>query len=64
MEYTSVAPFVQVSLDIEAWTLTAGLRNEDGEFKVADYVTSWANDRRPVGGGKVTYDELLPIIYN
>jgi len=62
MEYTSVAPFAQVSYDLGAWTFTGGLRNEDGEFKVDDYVTSWANDRRPVGGGKITYNELLPNI--
>ena len=60
MEYSSVAPFAQVSVDLADWTFTAGLRNEDGEFKVDDYVTSWANDRRPVSGGKITYDELLP----
>jgi iron complex outermembrane receptor protein len=62
MKYTSVAPFAQVSLDVDAWTFTAGLRYEDGELEVDDYVTSWANDRRPVGGGRITYDDLLPNV--
>lgn len=62
MTYSSIAPFAQLSLDINEWTFTAGLRNEDGKFEVDDYVTSWANDRRPVTGGKVTYNELLPNI--
>jgi iron complex outermembrane receptor protein len=62
MEYSSVAPFAQLSLDVDAWTFTAGLRNEDGELKVASYVSSWGNDRRPVGGGKITYSEVLPNV--
>ena len=62
MEYSSVAPFAQLSFDINAWTITAGLRNEDGELNVASYVSSWANDRRPVAGGKITYSELLPNV--
>ena len=62
MQYTSFAPFVQVSLDAGAWTFTAGLRNEDGELDVDDYVSSWANDRRPVGGGRITYSDLLPNV--
>jgi len=62
MEYSSVAPFAQLSLDLDAWTITAGLRNEDGELNVDSYVSSWGNDRRPVGAGKITYSELLPNI--
>ena len=62
LQYTSFAPFVQLSLDVNDWTFTAGLRNEDGELKVDDYVSSWANDRRPVGGGKISYSELLPNV--
>ena len=62
MKYTSVAPFAQLSYDVGDWTLTAGLRNEDGELDVDDYVSSWANDRRPVGGGRITYSDLLPNV--
>lgn len=62
MEYTSFAPFIQASLDVDSWTFTAGLRNEDGELNVDDYVSSWANDRRPVGGGKIAYNDLLPNV--
>jgi len=60
MEYSSFAPFAQISYDLESWTFTAGLRNEDGELNVDDYVSSWGNDRRPVGGGQITYSDLLP----
>ena len=62
MEYTSTAPFVQLSYDFDAITFTAGLRNEDGELDVADYVSSWSNDRRAVGGGTITYSDLLPNV--
>lgn len=62
MEYSSFAPFAQVSLDVGDWTFTGGLRNEDGELSVDDYVSSWANDRRPVGAGKITYSDLLPNV--
>jgi len=59
MEYTSFAPFAQASYDIGDLTLTAGVRNEDGELEVDDYVTSWFNDRRPVEGGTIDYNETL-----
>ncbi|MGH8179273.1 MAG: TonB-dependent receptor [Steroidobacter sp.] len=60
MEYTSVAPFVQTSYDIGPVTLSAGVRREDGELQVDDYVTTWFRDRRPVDGGTLGYEETLP----
>ncbi len=60
MEYTSTAPFLQASYDIGPVTLTAGVRHEDGELKVDDYVTVWQRDRRPVQGGTLSYEETLP----
>jgi iron complex outermembrane receptor protein len=60
MEYTSMAPFLQASYDIGPVTLTAGVREEDGELKVDDYVTVWNRDRRPVTGGTLDYSETLP----
>ncbi|WP_439510475.1 TonB-dependent receptor [Marinimicrobium koreense] len=59
MEYTSFAPFAQASYDIGDWSFTAGVRNEDGKLDVDSYVSSWANDRRPVKGGTINYDEML-----
>lgn len=62
MEYTSVAPFLQASLDVGPVTVTGGLRREDGELQVDDYVTTWFRDRRPVSGGTLSYEEDLPNI--
>lgn len=59
MEYTSTAPFAQFSYDIGPLTLSAGLRHEDGELHVDDYVTTWFRDRRPVDGGTLGYKETL-----
>ncbi|MGQ0383870.1 MAG: TonB-dependent receptor [Gammaproteobacteria bacterium] len=60
MEYTSTAPFLQASLDIGPVTITAGVRHEDGELTVDDYVTTWFRDRRPIQGGTLSYTETLP----
>jgi iron complex outermembrane receptor protein len=60
MEYTSIAPYAQFSYDIGPVTLAAGVRREDGELKVDDYVTTWFRDRRPVDGGTLSYQENLP----
>lgn len=60
MEYTSVAPFVQLSYDIGPVTIAGGIRREDGELQVDDYVTTWFRDRRPVEGGTLSYQENLP----
>jgi iron complex outermembrane receptor protein len=60
MEYTSVAPFIQLALDIGPVTVTGGFRREDGELQVDDYTTTWFRDRRFVNGGTLDYKEDLP----
>lgn len=60
MEYTSWAPYTQLSYDIGPVTLSGGIRREDGELQVNDYVTTWYRDRRPVDGGTLSYKEDLP----
>ncbi|MGE0761216.1 MAG: TonB-dependent receptor [Pirellulaceae bacterium] len=62
MQYTSVAPFLQASYDIGRFTVTAGVRREDGELKVDDYTTVWFRDRRPIEGGTLSYKETLPNV--
>ena len=60
MEYTSLAPFAQLSYDIGPVTVAGGMRREDGELQVDDYTTTWARDRRFVEGGTLSYQENLP----
>jgi iron complex outermembrane receptor protein len=59
VQYTAVAPFVQVSYDIGPVTMTAGLRQEDGELEVDDYTTIWTSDRANVTGGTLDYKETM-----
>jgi len=59
LEYTSKAPWIQLSWDIGDLTLSGGFRREDGELHVDDYVTTWFRDRRPVQGGTLDYEENL-----
>lgn len=60
MKYTSLAPYAQLSYDIGPVTLAGGIRREDGELEVDDYVTTWFRDRRPVDGGTLSYEKNLP----
>lgn len=59
MEYTSIAPYVQLSWDVGDFTFSGGFRREDGEMKVNDYTTTWYRDRRFVQGGTLEYKENL-----
>ena len=59
MNYESTAPWLQLSWDIGNLTLAGGFRREDGDLTVDDYVTTWFRDRRPVGGGTLSYEENL-----
>lgn len=59
MEYTSIAPYFQLSWDVGDFTFSGGFRREDGEMKVADYTTTWYRDRVNVQGGKLEYTENL-----
>jgi len=62
MKYTSFAPFMQLSLDIDDFTFTAGVRHEDGNLRVDDFTTVWDKDRRFVSGGDISYGEWLPNV--
>lgn len=62
LEYSSIAPWTQWSWDIGNLTLSAGVRREDGELFVDDYVTTWFRDRRAIGAGTVEYQENLPNV--
>lgn len=60
MEYTSVAPYVQLSWDIGPVTLDAGVRREDGELQIDSYTTTAYRDHTPVEGGTLDYKATMP----
>ncbi|PCI48499.1 MAG: TonB-dependent receptor [Alphaproteobacteria bacterium] len=60
MEYTSFAPFAQVSIDMDSFTVSAGVRYEDGTLNIEDFTTSYFRKRKFVNGGKINYGEWLP----
>ena len=62
MQYTSVAPYAQLSYDIGQFTISGGVRHEDGKLKVDDYTTTWFRGRRNVTGGTLSYGETLKNI--
>ncbi|HEY5971161.1 MAG TPA: TonB-dependent receptor [Pseudoxanthomonas sp.] len=59
MEYSSTAPYAQLTYDIGPVTLSGGIRREDGELHVDSYTTVWQRDRRFVSGGTLDYTETL-----
>lgn len=62
MEYTSNAPYAQLSWDVGDLTLAAGVRKEDGELSVDTFTTTYYNKRVLVEGGKMDYSATLPNI--
>lgn len=62
MEYTSTAPYAQLSYDIGPFTISGGLRREDGDLEVNNYTTTWYRGRRNVNGGTLSYQENLKNI--
>lgn len=62
MEYTSVAPYVQLSYELGPVTISGGVRREDGELHVDSYTTTWFRDRRFVEGGTLSYTDTLKNI--
>jgi iron complex outermembrane receptor protein len=60
MNYTSKAPFAQVSYTRGPVTVSGGVRHEDGELQVDDYTTTYFNKRQFVKGGTLTYQDTLP----
>ena len=59
MEYTSTAPYAQLSYDLGPVTLSGGFRREDGELKVDSYTTTAFRNSVFVQGGGVEYTENL-----
>lgn len=59
MEYTSVAPYLQLSYDVGPVTIAGGIRREDGELSVDDYTTTFFRNRAFVTGGTLDYEENL-----
>ena len=59
MEYTSTAPYVQLSYDLGPVTFSGGFRREDGELKVDSYTTTAFRNSVFVQGGGVEYTENL-----
>lgn len=62
MNYTSKAPFIQASYARGPVTLSAGVRREDGELQVDDYVTTYFRNRVLVTGGTLSYEETIPNV--
>jgi iron complex outermembrane receptor protein len=62
MDYTSWAPYAQLSWDIGPLTLVGGLRRENGELEVNDYTTTYYRNREFVKGGKIDYQANLPNV--
>jgi iron complex outermembrane recepter protein len=59
MEYTSKAPWAQLSWDVGPVTLSAGARREDGELQVDSYTTTAFRNSVFVEGGTLDYKETL-----
>ncbi|MET0654035.1 MAG: TonB-dependent receptor [Pseudoxanthomonas sp.] len=59
MEYTSTAPYAQLSYDLGPVTFSGGFRREDGELKVDSYTTTPFRNSVFVQGGGVEYTENL-----
>lgn len=59
IEYTSLAPYAQLSYDIGPVTVSGGARREDGELSVNDYTTTFFRNRSFVEGGTLDYEEEL-----
>ncbi len=59
MEYTSIAPYMQLSYDLGPVTVSGGYRREDGELHVDSYTTTAFRNSVFVEGGGVEYTENL-----
>ncbi len=59
MEYTSLAPYAQLSYEIGPVTFSGGLRREDGELHVDSYTTTWYRGRKFVQGGTLSYEDTM-----
>lgn len=59
MEYTSTAPWVQMSWDLGRVTLSGGYRRQDDELQVDSYTTTAFRNSVFVRGGNVEYTESM-----
>ena len=62
MNYTSKAPFVQLSYTKGPVTVSGGVRHEGGQLQVDDYTTVYFNNRQFVTGGTLEYSDTLPNV--
>lgn len=62
MEYSSTAPFAQLSYDVGPVTVSGGYRRESGELSVDSYTTTYFNNRVRVEGGALSYKANLPNV--
>jgi iron complex outermembrane receptor protein len=62
MDYSSTAPFAQLSYDAGPVTVSGGFRRESGELSVDSYTTTYYNKRVYVEGGSLDYKANLPNI--
>jgi len=62
MEYSSTAPYAQLSYDVGPVTLSGGYRRESGDLSVDSYTTTYYNNRVFVQGGKLDYQANLPNV--
>jgi iron complex outermembrane receptor protein len=62
MEYSSTAPYAQLSYDLGQFTVAGGLRKESGDLSVDSYTTTYYNKRQFVEGGKLSYEANLPNV--
>ena len=62
MDYTSWAPYAQLSWDVGPVTLVGGIRRENGQLEVNSYTTTYYRNRVFVQGGKIDYESNLPNV--
>lgn len=62
MNYTSKAPFAQMSYTRGPVIVSSGVRHEDGTLQVDNYTTTYFNNSQSVTGGSLSYKSTLPNV--
>jgi len=62
MQYSSVAPYAQLSWDVGPVTVSGGVRHEDGKLDVDSYTTTPFRNSVFVQGGGLEYSETMKNI--
>ncbi|MFL6586514.1 MAG: TonB-dependent receptor [Luteimonas sp.] len=62
MQYSSVAPYAQLSWDVGPVTVSGGVRHEDGKLDVDSYTTTAFRNSVFVQGGGLEYSETMKNI--